>query len=230
MDTPSLPLPEQLTCRLAIKNGDALMPCRNKAPPVESFFASQMAGACPEAFRSQLQTVWHTALLTSEGQAGFMLMLFVYVPKTEQPITMRRATATRIQEQMPRVASLLQQLGVPTGGATHTYLAVTQAHLPEGSELEPPESATFDQLRHIDSQQSAIDARQAVEQQLAEQEYVIIRVKIQNIPAPLQVNLADVRKALGSPAYRLCPPFRAPRPVSVPPPYQDMVDVDHLDE
>ncbi|RLN90753.1 hypothetical protein BBJ28_00024516 [Nothophytophthora sp. Chile5] len=191
--TLSLPLPEQLTYRLVIKNGDALMPCRNKAPPVDfvfrvadgwrvlmamvqerfesklpgqwsTDFAVMLKGSkgsaqnefvrlCqgPEAFRAQLQTVWHTARLTSEGQAGFVLMLFVYVPKAEQPITMRRPTATRIKEQMPRVASHLQQHGVPTGGGTHTHHTACARHFGRLGRLafHPPDQDMAD-MDHLD--------------------------------------------------------------------------------
>jgi hypothetical protein len=79
-----------------------------------------------------------------DGQASFVLMLIVYVPKPERHhTTLRRAIEARIQQQLPRVAAFLDGQGVASGSASRNYMTVTQARLPEGSPLQVPDSATF---------------------------------------------------------------------------------------
>ncbi|RLN92589.1 hypothetical protein BBJ28_00026783 [Nothophytophthora sp. Chile5] len=188
---------------------------------------------CPasDGLLTQLNTTWHKARLRRNGQAGFVLMLSVYVPKpTEQVTTLRRASAARVQEQVPRVAALLREQGLPTGGASERYMAVTQARLPGDASIVVPDSTTFRQLQHIDTQQAAMDEEMAGDQQLASLECCLIRIKIQDVPVPIQVNVRDLRAALGLPGYSLRPPFRAPTTINTPGPEEDMEDVDHADE
>ncbi|EEY64113.1 uncharacterized protein PITG_02641 [Phytophthora infestans T30-4] len=77
------------------------------------------------AFKAQLEGVWHTARRRKSGQAGFVLELFVYIPKESRTssTSLRRATASRIQEQIPRVAAFLQESGITGGPATQNYMA-----------------------------------------------------------------------------------------------------------
>ncbi|KAE9279768.1 hypothetical protein PR003_g28140 [Phytophthora rubi] len=152
---------------------------------------------------------WYKARLRkNEGQAGFMLELYIYVPKPVEPTTkLRRATAARIQEQMPRVAVLLRKQGIAAGPATQNYMAVTQARLPDGAPLVVPDNTTFRQLQQVDAQQAAMDEAMQGEQQLANAEYHLVRVKIQDVPVAMQVNISDIRAALGLPSCSLRPPF-----------------------
>ncbi|ETP25411.1 hypothetical protein F441_01742 [Phytophthora nicotianae CJ01A1] len=149
----TIPLPNTLTCRLFIKNGNPFVYCRNKVPPSPTFVFNIAEGyrvlrakveehfdnkipdqwcadydiyfkptnnayqkdfqvLCSDssALQVQLDTAWHKARLRNGGQAGFVLELYVYVPKpVEATITLRRATAARIREQMPRVAEMLRE-------------------------------------------------------------------------------------------------------------------------
>ncbi|ETO80210.1 hypothetical protein F444_05218, partial [Phytophthora nicotianae P1976] len=169
---------------------------------------------------------WHKARLRNGGQAGFVLELYVYVPKPVEATTaLRRATAARIREQMPRVAKMLWEQGITAGPATQNYMAVTQARLP----LVVPNNTTFQQLQHVDTQQAAIDSAMQEGQQLATTEYHLVRVKIQGVPVAMEVNISDIRSALGLPDYSLRPPFREPPAVSTPAPAGNMDDSDHLD-
>lgn len=47
---------------------------------------------------------------------------------------------------------------------------------------------------------------------------------------PLMMNVVDLWKALGLPAYPSRPPYRQPPGAEIPDPEQDMEDVDHVNE
>eukprot|EP00644_Phytophthora_capsici_P006046 jgi/Phyca11/4643/fgenesh1_pm.PHYCAscaffold_2_\ len=232
----AVPLSESITCRLFIKNGQPYGSCAK----VEEYFESKLPGQwssdfaiyfkptnnayqkdfhvlCTDsdAMRVQLDKAWHKARLRNGGQkAGFVLELYIYVPKpVSQPATIRRATASRIQEQMPQVAGLLREQGIAAGPATQTYMATTQARLPDGAPLA----------------QAAMDETLQREQQQAAAEYHLVRIKIQDVPVAMQVNISDLRLAHGLPSFSLRPSFRAPTAVATEAPTEDMEDIDHLD-
>ncbi|KAI9980291.1 hypothetical protein PInf_026472 [Phytophthora infestans] len=183
------------------------------------------------AFKAQLEGVWHTARRRKSGQAGFVLELFVYIPKESRTssTSLRRATASRIQEQIPRVAAFLQESGITGGPATQNYMAVAQASLPEGSDIKIPQNTTFRQLLHIDEQERSMNEEIASTQLQHDAAYRIIRAQIHGVPVPLKVNIADLRDALGLPPYSLCPLFRGPIEVDTPDPAQNIVDTDHME-
>jgi hypothetical protein len=268
----AISLPEHLTCRLFIKNGQPYGSCRSKVPPsptfvftvaegyrvlrakVEEHFLSKLPGQWSSDYalyfkptnnayqkdyqvlsseivslQVQLETAWHKARLRSGGQAGFVLEIYVYVPKpVEQTTTLRRATALRIQEQMPRVAQLVREQGIAAGPATQTYMAVTQARRPDGAPLVVTDNTTFRQLQHVDAQQDAMETSLEDEQQEADAGYQLVRVKIHCVPVAMQVNITDLRSALGLPAYSLRPRFRSPANVTTADPSVDMEDTDHF--
>ncbi|RLN76932.1 hypothetical protein BBJ28_00016433, partial [Nothophytophthora sp. Chile5] len=164
---------------------------------------------CPasDGLLTQLNTTWHKARLCRNGQAGFVLMLFVYVPKpAEQSKGFQREVHRKRTWRLPK----------------HAY--------PKDASIVVPDSTAFQQLQHIDTQQVAMDEEMAGDQQLASLEYCLIRIKIQDVPVPIQVNVRDLRAALGLPGYSLRPPFRAPTTINTPGPEEDMEDVDHADE
>ncbi|KAE9036247.1 hypothetical protein PR001_g8917 [Phytophthora rubi] len=270
---PRLPLPESLSCRLSIKNGEPFEGCRDKCPPspafvyevadgyrvlrakVEEHFLSKLPGQwrpdfdiyvkpsnnakqkqfevlCEErtALQAQLQKIWDRARLRHNKQAGFEVELFVSVPKPEAQTTLRRASASRIQEQMPRVAAFLREQQVDAGPASQRYMAVAQARLPDGVPMTVPDNTTFQQLQHIDTQQLAMDSAMAEAQEQADQEYRVVRIKLHGIPVPVQVNISDLCEALGLPNYSLRPPFRPPTNIETPAPTTNMEDDDHIDE
>ncbi|KAJ8574656.1 hypothetical protein ON010_g4556 [Phytophthora cinnamomi] len=266
----SLQLPDSLTCRLNIKNGDPLEACRGKVPPspaikytvaagyrslgamVEEIFESKLPGqwrpefdiyikpssnakqmhfevVCQEdaALIAQLKEVGYRARRRHNGQAGFKLELFVNVPKPEAQTSLRRASAARIQEQMPRVVAFLREHQIEAGPSSQRYMAVSQARLPEGTPLAVPDSATFHQLQHVDAQQAAMDQAMEAEQQLSAWEYRVVRVKLHGVPAPLLVSFCDLRDALGLPNYSLRPPFRPPSNIETPAPATNIDDEEH---
>jgi hypothetical protein len=270
----AIPIPDNLTCRLFIKNGQPYASSRNKVPPSPAFvfpiaqgsrllratvaehFESKLPGQWNSdydiyfkptnnayqkdflvlstdnpAMQVQLDTVWQKAKRRQNGQAGFVLELYVYVPKpAEQTVTLRRATAARIQEQMPRVAELLREQGIAAGNATRTYMAVTQARLPEDASVAVPDNTTFRQLQYVDAQQAAMDDAMLVDQRQSNVEYQLVRIKIQDVPVAMQVNIADLRAALGLPSYSLRPPFREQTTVTTQAPATDMLDTDHAED
>ncbi|EEY63178.1 uncharacterized protein PITG_15397 [Phytophthora infestans T30-4] len=224
----NIPLPESLSCRLSIKNGEPFAACRDKVPsklpgqwrpefdiylkPSNNAKQKQFEIACQDtaALLAQLKDVWNRAKRRRNGQAGFELELFVYVPKPEAQTSLRRASAARIQEQMPRVAAFLREQQVDAGPATERYMAITHARLPEGTPLQVPDSVTFRQLQHID--------------------YRVVRVKLHGVPVPLHVSVSDLREALGLPSYSLRPPFRAPTQTDTPAPATNIEDEEHMSD
>ncbi|KAJ8559241.1 hypothetical protein ON010_g8205 [Phytophthora cinnamomi] len=126
--------------------------------PTNNAKQKHFEGLCQEnaALLARLENVWHRARLRRNGQAGFELELLAYVTKPEaQATSLRRATAARIQEQMPRVAAFVRERQIEASEASQRYMAVTQARLPDGAPLTVPDSTTFRQLQHIDTQQAA---------------------------------------------------------------------------
>ncbi|ETP42202.1 hypothetical protein F442_10872 [Phytophthora nicotianae P10297] len=108
-------------------------------------------------------------------------------------------------------------------------MAVAQARLPEGSDIEIPQNTTFRQLLHIDEHERPMNEEIASAELQDDAAYRIIRVQIHGIPVPLKVNIADLRDALGLPPYSLCPPFRGPIEVDTPDPAQNVADTDHME-
>ncbi|KAE9156354.1 hypothetical protein PF002_g33211 [Phytophthora fragariae] len=131
---------------------------------------------------------------------------------------------------MPRVAAFLREQQVDAGPASQRYIAVAQARLPDGAPMTVPDNTTFRQLQHIDTQQLAMDSAMAEAQEQADQEYRAVRIKLHGIPVPVQVNISDLREALGLPNYSLRPPFRPPTNIETPAPTTNMEDDDHIDE
>ncbi|KAF1782405.1 hypothetical protein GQ600_7794 [Phytophthora cactorum] len=246
----SIPLPEILTCRLSIKNGEPFDACRDKVSEgysilrkkIEEHFESKLPGQWKPTFDIYLKPSNNAKQKHSgkgsleqgkrrrNGQAGFELELFIYVPKPEAPTSLRRASAARIQEQLPRVAAFLREQQVEARPASERYMAVTQARLPEGTPLEVPDSVTFRQLQHIDAQQAIIDGAMTVQQQQSAGEYRVVRIKIHGVPVPVQVNIGDLRQALEQPNYSLRPPFRSPANTDTPEPATNIEDEEHLSD
>ncbi|KAG3035844.1 hypothetical protein PC121_g392 [Phytophthora cactorum] len=182
------------------------------------------------ALLAQGKEVWNRARRRRNGQAGFELELIIYVPKPEAPTSLRRASAARVQEHVPRVAAFLREQQVEAGPASERYMAVTQARLPEGTPLEVPDSVTVRQLQHIDAQQAIIDGTMTVQQQQSAGEYRVVRIKIHGVPVPVQVNIGDLREVLELPNYSLRPPFRPPANTGTPEPATNIEDEEHMSD
>ncbi|KAE8910224.1 hypothetical protein PF005_g23378 [Phytophthora fragariae] len=66
-------------------------------------------------------------------------------------------------------------------------MAITQARLPEGAPLIVSDDTTFRQLLHVDTQQAAMKEAQTTEQQLANAEYRLVHVNIQDVSEAMQL-------------------------------------------
>ncbi|KAE9034901.1 hypothetical protein PR001_g9532 [Phytophthora rubi] len=179
------------------------------------------------AMQVQLETAWRKARLRSGGQAGFILELYIYVPKpAEQATSLRRATAARVQEQMPRVAEvLLRKLVIAAGPASQAYMAVTQARPPEGAPLVVSDNTTLRQLLHVTPSRlrwTNLKARSS-------SKHAKSTTSCASRSRTFQVNVSDLRAALGLPSYSLRPPFRAPTNVATRAPAVNMEDTYNLD-
>ncbi|KAH7474385.1 uncharacterized protein KRP23_8516 [Phytophthora ramorum] len=130
---------------------------------------------------------------------------------------------------MLRVATLLREQGIAAERAAQRYMTVTQARLPGASPLDVPDKTTFHQHQCVDAQQAAMEqAMEAVQQEVCDELY-LVRVKIRDVPVPLQVNINELLAALRLLSYKLCAPFRAPVSVNTPAPANNIEDIDHDD-
>jgi hypothetical protein len=181
--------------------------------------------------RLQLEAIWHKARLRKHGHASFMLLLFVYLPRrrTQRLTSLRRATDSRIREQLPRVVAHMQECQIDGGLATQRYAAISLARLPDDAAVQVPGNETFRQLQHIDRQAATVQG-ELQEQDESDQGYHLIRARLHGVVVPIFLHVADMREALGLPPYSLRPPFRPPRYFDTPDPQADMEDADHAPE
>ncbi|KAJ0391803.1 hypothetical protein P43SY_000529 [Pythium insidiosum] len=113
--------------------------------------------------------------------------------------------------------------GVLKAKAKAAMEADAQARLPDTHDVQIPNNTTFRQLQHIDLlQQEAVFNPESHADEFAD-----VGVQINGTVVCLRLRVQDLRRALGLPAYPLCPPYREPI-VAVPAPQHDMEDVDHL--
>ncbi|ETN00153.1 hypothetical protein PPTG_18157 [Phytophthora nicotianae INRA-310] len=91
--------------------------------------------------------------------------------KSPPSTTIRCATQSRIQEQLPLVADFLRSREVSAGLATTLYMATTQDRLPSDAPLEVPTSSTFQQLQYVDKQQRIIDENVAAAVEMHREAY-----------------------------------------------------------
>lgn len=176
-------------------------------------------------FLQLLTSSWRTARLRHGGQSNFKMEVFVYIekPKKAPATTLHRATESRVQQALPRVREAMEAASIQFGEATLRYAATAQSRLPDSHPIQIPDNTTFRQLQHIDVMQQRHDAEVASQPR---SEYADIEVKINGSPVTIHVKVQDLQRALGLPPYPLCPPFR--RTVGcVPPPADDIEDIDH---
>ncbi|GMF34343.1 unnamed protein product [Phytophthora fragariaefolia] len=160
MQAPELSLPDQLQVRLTIKSGDPLTACRDKLAPVDFLFQvttgyGGLQGAVVEMFGRHLPN-----RLRKNGQADFRLIVFVYGPRLQRTTTRRRATAARVDERAPRIASFVREHAIDAGPATQRYMSVRQAMLPDEAPIQTPDDTTFRQLQWVDQQEVAMQPAQ----------------------------------------------------------------------
>ncbi|KAE9091641.1 hypothetical protein PF010_g18109 [Phytophthora fragariae] len=267
-------LPPQLKCRLSVKSGEPLTPCRDKVPGHDFTFMVadgydvllghikrvfdttngltwedtlsvfvKPTNHAPQndyiqvatdstAMEAQFSTIWHKARLRKHGHAAFVLMLYVYVsrPRAQRLTSLRRATDSRIQEQLPRVAAYMREHSIVGGPASERYAAVSQARLPDDTPVQVPDNATMRQLRYIDEEERAMDHDQVDHQRRCDREYHLVRVRMHGTSVPMFLNVSDQREALGLPHYSLRSPYRDSLQLETPDPAVDMTDIDHEGE
>ncbi|GMF47884.1 unnamed protein product [Phytophthora fragariaefolia] len=84
----------------------------------------------------------------SHGQSDFILMLFVYVPRATNPrmSTIRRATESRIQEQIPHAVALLAGHNIHSGSPSQLFMALMQARMPSDTPIQALLKEIVDEL------------------------------------------------------------------------------------
>ncbi|ETM32492.1 hypothetical protein L914_20092, partial [Phytophthora nicotianae] len=146
--------------------------------------------------------------------------------KSPPPTTIRRATQSRIQQQLSLVADFLRSREVSARLATTLYMATTQGRLPSDAPLGVPTSSTFQQLQYVDEQQRIIDENASAAVEMQSEAYPIIRIMLHNVEVPVRVNIRDLRRVLGLPDWNLCPPFRQPNREPVRSPLSESADIE----
>lgn len=116
--------------------------------------------------------------------------------------------------------------GQQLGEASRAYWAVTHARQPDQTPLTLPTNATFTQLQRIDAYQREADSESL--QRAVSPEFVTVRCRLNGGLVPLDLNIADLREALGLPDYNLRPPYRPPVPGSNP--AVNVQDTDHMSD
>ncbi|KAG3102454.1 hypothetical protein PI124_g8132 [Phytophthora idaei] len=162
--------------------------------------------------RLQLETIWHKARLRKHDHTAFVLLLFVYLPRrqSQRLTSLRRDTDSRTQEQLPRVIAHMQEHQISGGAATHRYVAISQARLPDDTPIQVPDNATFRQLQHIDRR--AADSQSDLrEQENGDQGFRLVRARIHGVVLPIYLHMGDMHDGLKLPSYGLRPPLRPPR-------------------
>ncbi|KAE9348506.1 hypothetical protein PR003_g6379 [Phytophthora rubi] len=155
----------------------------------------------------QLTSVWCLAAKREMGQASFKLELFIYVSRVAASATIRRATEGRIAAAASLIDEHLSALPAEQqlGETSRAYWAVTHARQPEQTPLAIPTNHTFTQLRRIDDYQREADEES--QQRAASPEFVTVRRRLNGGVVPLDLNVTDLREALGLPDYSLRPPY-----------------------
>ncbi|KAF4035008.1 hypothetical protein GN244_ATG13025 [Phytophthora infestans] len=144
--------------------------------------------ALQSAFTDRINRLWNQASRRRNGQADFQLELFIYVQRANTSTGIRRATESRLQQQL-------------------RYWAISHARQSEGTPLEPPTNATFSQLQRVDAMQFDIIAQQ--ENNSDQRQFVRVSCRLNGGVISLNTDVVKLRQALGLHSYNLFPPFRA---------------------
>nr|KAE8946107.1 hypothetical protein PF009_g4245 [Phytophthora fragariae] len=166
-------LPPQLKCRLSVMSGELLTICSDKVPGHGFIFMIadcydilhghiKRTNHAPQkdyiqvatdsnAMEAQFSTIWLKARIRKHGHATFVLMLYDFVsrPRAQRLTSLRRATDSLIQEQLPRIVAYMPEhtiVGVP---ASERYAVIIQAQSPGDAPVQAPGDATIRQLRFI---------------------------------------------------------------------------------
>lgn len=166
-------------------------------------------------------------------QADFQLEIFIYVQRITTSTGIRRATEARVAASAAAISELLEQdeSNRSYGPASQRYWAISHARQPEGTPLEPPTSATFAQLQRIDAHQSDINAADESQEQQQidpnQRRFVRVGCRLNGGIIDLDLDLADLRRAVGLPSYDLFPAFRPE--IEVTTPAVNANDTDHAE-
>lgn len=169
-------------------------------------------------------------------QEGFKFEFFVYIHRPQRlsshTTTLRRATATRIQEAATVVEAFrVANPNVQMGPITANHLAITHARRPAGAGFELPNDNTTQQAQQLDAAQQELAVRDQEAGRIRGSEERIIRIKVQEHWMDVTVDIQSLRAALGLPDHDLFHQgiyhgYQHPTMAGA----DDMVDVDHDDE
>ncbi|EGZ24858.1 hypothetical protein PHYSODRAFT_485999 [Phytophthora sojae] len=159
--------------------------------------------------------------------------MFLYMYSGRTLCQIRRPTEARVEASAAAISELLKREGdnMTYGPASQRYWAISHARQPEGTPLEPPTSATFAQLQRIDALQSEMSTSAAMAEQHQneshQRQFVRVGCRLNGGVIDLDLDVADLRRAVGLPSYDLFPAFRPDLEHTTP--AVNASDVDHTE-
>ncbi|KAG1683133.1 hypothetical protein DVH05_027089 [Phytophthora capsici] len=153
----------------------------------------------------------------------------MYVNRIKKSNPIQRATAARMAQASRNIAEILRSENREAPGpASLEYWATVQARQHDSAPVVQSNNETFRQLNYIDARtrQHQQEVTAAISSSNAETRR--IHIILNGVAVPIDLNIQELRAALGLPGYDLRPPYRerVVRAAAVP---EDVADVDHAD-
>ncbi|EEY58344.1 uncharacterized protein PITG_01000 [Phytophthora infestans T30-4] len=183
-----------------------------------------------DEFSNSIDRLWKQAARRKHGQADFQLELYIYVQRRNTNLGIRRATEARVEASAAAIREVLEREGSSStyGPAAQRYWAISHARQPEGTPIEPPTSASFAQLQRIDAMHSDISATLDSNGSSPSHQFVRVACRLNGGIIHLELDVAELRRAVGMPSYDLFPPFRPD--LEAIGPTENVSDTDHAEQ
>lgn len=156
--------------------------------------------------------------------------MYIYVQRRITNPGIRRATEARVEASAAAIREVLEREGSSStyGPAAQRYWAISHARQPEGTPIEPPTSASFAQLQRIDAMHSDISATLDSNGSSPSHQFVRVACRLNGGIIHLELDVAELRRAVGMPSYDLFPPFRPD--LEAIGPTENVSDTDHAEQ
>lgn len=184
----------------------------------------------PEDYESKLKRAWTTEAKRLGDTDEAIVEVFAYLTDAQarsgKQDQIRRSSQRGIQEGHHLIESAIGQGHLPKlGSMTTAYFArhlAKRAQSTTTDQLEVPQSATFRQLQHLDSETEALNQRTSVKRKEQQNDNIALNCTI-------NIKKSQLRQALGLPDINLNGMVNFDADV-LPGPEIDMRDVDHEDD
>ncbi|KAF4127913.1 hypothetical protein GN958_ATG07723 [Phytophthora infestans] len=200
-------LPQTCDAKVAIKIGEPQTDCRITHSSFEaSFSVAVLRERIKRLISNESGTTW-------DAESG------LYVKAT---VNARRSDYKRVPEEEGSFYQFFSSIWSYPKRQDHRFYFV----FPDDAPVLRPDSETFRQFRYIDAQAQRHQHEFATS--VATREMRCIHVRLNGVLVPIDLDIQEVRRALGLPGYDLCPPNRER---VVPPTAEphDLPDIDHAE-